>query len=134
LGSSKILTNPSPIQATNSLAIPAPNRQPTFDEIAGIAVASAILCGQSVCVLCLTHEILQGWIHQLEEFSAPVTLLDVLNTNRATLADWKALLSSQSYDVTILYGAQSELRTNRLSVGYVKVLVDAAPSGLVVIA
>ncbi len=116
------------------MAIPAPGKQPVFEEIAGIALASALGCNQSVCVLCLTQEVLIRWTLRLEEFSAPVTVLDVLNTNRATLADWRDFLRDQAYDVTILHGAQSELQANRLSIGYVKALMDAVPSGLVVVA
>jgi hypothetical protein len=129
-----IPTNNPAVQATKPLAIPAPGSRPRFEEVTAIALMAAEICDQSVCVLCLTQETLQSWIRRLEEFSAPVILLDVLNTNRATLADWKALLSEQSYDVTILHDAQSELQANRLSVGYVKELVDAVPSGLVVVA
>lgn len=127
-------TNNLPPQATKSLAIPAPGSRPRFEQVAAIALMAAEICGQSVCVLCLTQETLQRWICRLEKFSAPVTLLDVLNTNRATLADWKTLLSQQSYDVTILHGVHYELQADRLSVGYVKELVDAVPSGLVVVA
>jgi hypothetical protein len=60
--------------------------------------------------------------------------MDVLNTNRATLADWKELLGSHAYDVTVLHGANAELRAGHLSLGYVKALVDAVPAGLVVLA
>jgi hypothetical protein len=89
---------------------------------------------QSVCVLCLTEELLEGWISELEDLSAPITLLDVLNANRATLVDWEELLGSHAYDVTVLHGACTELRAGRLSAGYVKVLMDAVPSGLVIVA
>jgi hypothetical protein len=122
------------IQATKSLAIPAPGKRPSFDQVAAIALMGAITCNQSVCVLCLTQDLLERWMCQLEEFPAPVTLLDVVGNNRATLKDWKELLSSHACDLTILHGACVELRANRLSVGYVKALVDAVPSGLVMIA
>jgi hypothetical protein len=101
--------------------------------VAGIALTAA-LCNLSVCVLCLTQGMLERWMRRLDEFSAPITLLDVLNTNPATLADWEAFLSGGSYDVVVLHGAQVELQANRLSVGYVKALVDAVPSGLVIVA
>lgn len=127
-------SNPPPIQATKALVIPIPGRQPTFEEVADIAIASAVVCGQSVCVLCLTQDVLERWTCRLEELTAPVTLLDVLNTNRATLADWEDFLSSQTSDITVLHGARSELQANRLSAGYVKALVDAIPSGLVMVA
>lgn len=121
-------------QATKSLAIPAPGKRPSFEEVAAVALMGATICGQSVCVLCLTQELLERWICKLEVLSAPVTLLDVVNTNRATLEDWKELLSSHAYDVTVLHGTCRELQANHLSVGYVKALVDAVPSGLVIVA
>ncbi len=124
-----------PILTTNKyLAIPAPGKRPVFEEIAGIALASALVCKQSVCVLCLTQEVLKRWSLRLEEFFAPVTVLDVLNTNCATLVDWEDFLRGYAYDVTILHGARSELRANNLSIGYIKALVDAVPSGLVIVA
>jgi hypothetical protein len=123
-----------PDRPTKQLVVPAPGRRPTFEEVTGIALMGAAICGQSVCVLCLTQHMLERWACHLEELSTPVTHLDVLNTNRATLADWTQFLSGQTYDITILHGAQSELRADRLSVRYVKALVDAVPSGLVVVA
>lgn len=124
-----------PIPTTNKyLAIPTPDKRPVFEEVAGIALASAMVCNQSVCVLCLTQELLERWMCHLEKLSTPITLLDVVNTNRATLADWQELLSSNAYDVTVLHGTCQELQANRLSVSYVKALVDAAPSGLVIVA
>jgi hypothetical protein len=117
---------------TKSLAIPAPGRRPTFYEVANIALVSAAVWDQSVCVMCLTQEVLERWLCRLGEFPAPVALLEVLNTNRATLNDWEAFLSSQTYDITVLHGVQSELRAKRLSCGYVRALIDAVPSGLVV--
>ncbi len=118
---------------SKTLIVPARGKHPTFDEVTGIALTGA-LCGLSVCVLCLTQEMLERWMRRLDECSVPITLLDVLNTNRATLTDWQALLTSQPYDVTVLHGVQSELQANRLSVGYVKSLVDAVPSGMVIVA
>lgn len=122
------------VQATKSLVIPAPGKRPSFDQVAAIALVGAITCSQSVCVLCLTQDLLEHWMSQLEELPAPVMLLDVVGNNRATLKDWKKLLSSHACDLTILHGACAELRANRLSVGYVRALVDAVPSGFVMIA
>ena len=59
-----------------------------FDEVVDIALTGAF-GGLSVCVMCLTEEILERWRSRLEDLSHPVTLLDVLNTNRATLEDWQ---------------------------------------------
>jgi hypothetical protein len=127
-------TSDPPLKATKSLAIPTPGIQPSFEEVATIAAMSATFCGQSVCVLCLTQEILERWMCQLAGHSASITLLDVLSTSRATLKDWTELLGSHDYDITVLHGACSELRARRISVGYVKALIDAVPSGLVMVA
>ena len=91
---------------TKSLAVPAPGRKPTFDEVANIALVSAANCDQSVCVICLSQEVLECWMCRLLEFPAPVTRLDMLNTNRATLNDWKAFLSNQTYAL-LFYTASS---------------------------
>ena len=132
--SSLTSTSDPPIQAAKSLAIPASGIQPSFQEVATIAVMGVTVCGQSVCVLCLTQELLERWMCHLAGHAASITLLDVLSTNRATLRDWTELLGSHNYDITVLHGACSELRAGRISVGYVKALIDAVPSGLVVIA
>ena len=121
------------LTASKSLAIPAQTEPPSFEEVSAIALMGATICGQAVCVLCLTQELLERWVCQLEELPAPITLLDVVDTNRATLADWKELLSRDTHDVTVLHGAYPELKAKRLSVGYVMALVDAVPSGLVII-
>jgi hypothetical protein len=122
------------LTTNKSLAIPAHRKRPSFEEVAAIALMGATICGQLVCVLCLAQELLGRWMCQLEELPAPITLLDVVDTNRATLADWRKLLSSDTHDVTVLHGAYPELKAKRLSVGYVKALVDAVPSGLVIVA
>lgn len=70
---------------------------------------------------------------RLEDLSHPVTLLDVLDTTRATLEDWQTGLSAQTCDITVLHGVQSELSANRISASYVTALVHAIPSGLVVV-
>ena len=127
-------TGDTPTQATKSLAIPTPGIEPSFQEVATIAVMGATFCGQSVCVLCLTQEFLERWMCQLAGHAASITLLDVLNTNRATLRDWTELLGSHDYDITVLHGACSELRARRISVGYIRALIDAVPSGLVMVA
>ena len=57
----------------------------------------------------LIRPILERWKSRLEDLSHPVTLLDVLNTNRATLEDWQTFLNAQPHDVTVLHGVQSEL-------------------------
>lgn len=117
---------------TKVLAIPTSGKQPTFDEVVDIALTGAF-CGLSVCVMCLTEEMLERWGSRREDFFHPVTLLDVQNANRATLEDWQTFLSAQTHDITVLHGVRSELSANRVSATYVTVLVDAIPSGLVVV-
>ena len=127
-----MMVRPHPVP-TKVLAIPTSGKQPAFDEVVDIALTGAF-CGLSVCVMCLTEEMLDRWRSRLEDLSHPIILLDVLNTNRATLEDWQAFLNAQTHDVTALHGAQSELNANWISVSYVTALVDAIPSGLVVVA
>ena len=115
-----------------SLAIPAPGKQPTFDEVADIVLTGAHF-ELSSCVLCLAQEMLERWINRLDNSPAPVALLDVLNTNQATLTDWQMFLRRQVYDITVLSGALAEMQAGRLSPGYVQALVDAIPSGLVML-
>ena len=122
----------SPHLCTKSLAIPAPGQQPSFDDVAGIVLTGALF-DLSVCVMCFTQAGLDRWTRRLEEDHPSVTLLDILNTNRATLADWKEFLRTQAYDITVLYGTKPELEANRLSADYVKALVEAVPEGLVMV-
>jgi hypothetical protein len=116
-----------------SLAIPTQGRHHTFDEIADLVLTNS-LCGSSVEVLCLTQELLESWLHWLEQFPATAMLPEVLNANQATLGDWREYLGGQHYDITIFHGHWAELRANRLSVDYVTGLVNAVPTGMVVLA
>ena len=119
-------------QRQKSLAVPAPGTSPTFDDVADIALTTAFF-EQSVCVMCLTQELLERWMFKLDAFDASVALLDMLDANRATLSDWETYLSGQSYDIVVLHGVRAELQTGCLSVSYVKSLMDAIPSGLVML-
>ena len=123
------------LTSTKSLIIPAKGKQPTFNEVANIVLTGA-MCEMSVAVFCLTQELLSTWACRLEQSNFTVSLphLELLDLNHATLPDWQAFLGSQSYDMTVLHGAQAELRANQLSVEYVKALIDAAPSELVMVA
>jgi hypothetical protein len=102
--------NPPTLVTNKSLAIPAHEKRPSFDEVAAIALMGATICGQSVCVLCLTQELLEHWMYRLEGLPAPIILLDVVDTSRTTLADWKKFLSNHIHDVTVLHGAFRELK------------------------
>lgn len=115
------------------LALPKPGKTHTFEEIAAMARVNA-LCGYTVCVLCLNEAIHHTWLRKLDKWPAPITLLDVLDSNRATLTDWQRYLRSQPHDLTILHGATAELQANRLAVRYVAALVDAVPGGVIVVA
>ncbi len=118
---------------SKQLAIPASGKQPTFEEVANIVTVGA-LCELSVCVMCLSGEMLDYWLERLAHFPRRVTVLDVLNTNRATLKDWQSFLSQQHYDITVLHGAQAELQAGQLAPAYVTRLVEAVPAGLVMVA
>lgn len=122
-----------PLQPGRHLAIPIPGRTHTFEEIARVARVNA-LCGCTVCVLCLNEEIYATWLCWTEEWPASLTLLDVLDSNRATLRDWQRYLRSQPHNMTILHGACAELQAGRVAVSYVAALVDAVPSGIIVVA
>jgi len=123
----------TPPLSTKTLALPTTENQRTFEEIAGMILMDALL-GSSVCVVCLTDELLARWLKRLDGYDVPITLLDALNSNWATLTDWRAFLGGQPHDVTLLHGVMAEMKANRLSLGYVKHLVEAVPAGLVVIA
>ncbi len=119
-------------QRQKSLVVPAPGTSPTFDDVADIALTAAFL-EQAVCVICLTQEFLAQWMLKLNAFDAPIASLDTFDANRSTLADWEIFLSGQSYDVVVLHGVRAELQARRLSVSYVKSLMDAIPSGMVIL-
>ncbi len=122
-----------PTPPEKMLALPRPGAVHTFNDIANLVWVN-ILWHKSVAVLCLTQEILDLWLDWLERFPAELPSLDVLDLDRASLDDWQVFLSRQSYDLTVLHGVYIELAAGRLSVGYVKALVDAAPAGVVVLA
>jgi hypothetical protein len=119
-------------RSKKSLAVPVNGRVPSFEEVTGI-IKLAVGFDLSVCVLCLNQPVLERWIDWSEEQTEPITLLDILNNNQATLSDWKDFLRNQSYDLTVLAGVKTELEAKRLSAGYVEALVKAVPSGLVMV-
>ncbi len=118
---------------TKSLIVPAPGRQPTFDNVTNI-VFLGMLCDLSVCVICLSEESWQCWQGWREKCQGSVTLMDLFNINQAVLADWETFLGSHPYDMIVLDGARVELQADRISVGYVTTLVEAVPSGMVMVA
>ena len=122
-----------PDRSPKTLVIPGQGKRPTFEEVARVVLTGA-RCDLSVCVICLSPDTLVRWMAWLETLPGSVTLLDALNTNRATLKDWQTFLQNQTFDLTVLAGVEAELQARRLSVGYVKALVEAAPAGLVMVA
>ncbi len=115
------------------LALPRPGQVHTFDDIANLVWVN-VLWQKSAAVLCLNHEILDLWLDWLERFPVELPALDVLDVDHATLNDWQTFLSGQSYDLTVLHGACTELQADRLSARYVGLLVDAVSGGVVVLA
>jgi hypothetical protein len=105
----------------------------TFDDLANLVWVN-VLWHKSAAVFCLTQEILDLWLHWLERFPAELPALEVLDLDRATLNDWQAFLSRQSYDLTVLHGVCPELAADRISARYVAELVNAVPGGVVVLA
>jgi len=120
---------------TKSLAIPGKGTMPRFEDVFNIALIGTQF-DLSVGVLCLTQEMLERWMRRLEEVTEefPVAEPELLDANAATLEDWEAYLAEQTYNITVLSGARVELQESRISVDYVKTLVDAAPVGTIVLA
>ena len=116
-----------------SLALPTGGQPPTFDQVLQI-VLTGVMCRFSVGVMCLTQAALDDWLDWPGRYSSAMARFDLLDCDQATLRDWQAFLGSHSYDMIVLHGACAELPAGRLSVRYVTALVDAAPTGTVVLA
>lgn len=114
------------------LALPRSGQSPTFDDLANLVWVST-LWEMPVGILCLTQTSLGLWTGWLERLPTELPLVDVLDINQAPLTDWQAFLRNQSYDVTLLHGAYTELLANRLSLPYLTALVNAAPNGFIVV-
>ena len=112
-------------------AIPNLGWQPSFEEVADIALTAASF-NQSVCVLCWSQALQERWMYYLDNFSASVPLLAVLDANQATLVECKVLLGDCPDDIIVMHGVQAACQSERLSIKYATALIDAVPSGLVV--
>lgn len=120
---------------TKTLAIPGKGISPRFDDVFAIAL-TGVQFDLSVGVLCLSQEMLERWMCRLEEVAEkfPAATPELLDSDAATLEDWEAYLGKQTYSITVLSGAREELQNCRISVDYIKTLVDAAPVGTIVLA
>ncbi len=119
--------------SSKSLAVPNSGRPPTFNQVATV-VLSGVQCRMPTGVLCLTQQAMAEWLDWPALLAPSIAAFDLLDLNEAPLTDWQPFLSRQSYGLTVLHGACLELATGRLSVHYVMALVNAVPSGLVVVA
>ena len=115
------------------LAVPTSGKIYTFDELAGLALVSALF-GSSVCILCLTQEKLEPWQTWLDQLSDSNLPLQVLNANERTFEAWALFFSRHACQVMILSGAYTEIQAKQLSVEYLKAFVKAVPVEMIVLA
>jgi len=116
-----------------SVMLPSSDKHPSFEEVASIALTGALF-GQTVSVICLSHGMLVRWMQRLAKTGIAIASLELFDITCTTLAEWKILLGSQPYDITVFHGVEPELRARRLTVGHLRALVEAVPSGLVLVA
>jgi hypothetical protein len=114
-----------------TFAIPNQGRQPSFEEVADIALTAAAF-NQAVCVLCWNQALQERWMYHLDKFSTLIPLLDVLDANQAMLDEWKVLLGDCPYDIIVMHGIQTAYQAEKLTIGYVMALVDEISAGLVI--
>lgn len=119
--------------AGKSLALPTGSQPPTLDEVVQTILAG-VMCHLSVGVLCLAHLALDEWLDWPGRLLPSLARFDILDCDQATLSDWQTFLSSQSYDLIVLHGACAEMQAGQLAAHYVTALIDAVPSGVIVIA
>ncbi len=121
-----------------TLASAGENNKPLF-ESAVMAATTALICDLSVQVICLSREQLNRWqevfdLAEAEEFPVPEQRPKIHDLNRATLSEWKATLGQQRADLTVLAGFHAAKRRSEISAAYANALVNAVPSGMVVMA
>jgi len=121
-----------------TLASAGENNKPLF-ESAVMATTTALICDLSVQVFCFSRDQLTRWqqvFATAETGNAPQVELrpQIHDLNRATLAEWQATLARQSSDLTVLAGFHTAQCRREISGAYVDALVEAVPSGLVVVA
>ena len=115
------------------IAVPAPGLIPSFDDVFGLAVTSALF-DQTVLVICTTEQVLTNWRRRLQERARPVAGLELLDGQFAWSANWRAFFCSRSYEITVLHGLRSAFQDQSLPLSYTRRLVDAVPAGLIVLA
>ena len=120
---------------SNAKSIAASKSPPQLDDV-GNVVTVALCFEMHVCVFCFTEQMLEHWRLTSEEYAgeSEMTRLSVLDSNRMTLAEWKAYLQNKTHDLTILSGAHSQIQTGQLSKRYIEQLIGAVPTGIVMLA
>ncbi len=104
-----------------------------------MAATTALICDLSVQVICLSRDHLIRWqgvfdLAEAENFSVIEQHPQIHDLNRATLSEWKAALGQQRADLTVLAGFHAAKRRREISASYASALVQAVPSGMVVVA
>lgn len=115
------------------IAVPTAGSAPSFDNVYTLAVTGALL-DQEVLVVCMTDEMLAGWRRRLRERSWPLEGLTLLDGQFGWSVNWRAFFCYRSYDITVMHGIHVALKEQRISPSYAGRLVNAVPSGLLVLA
>lgn len=115
------------------IAVPAPGRLPSFQEMFDIAVIGA-LHGQRVVVICMTRAISDDWQLWLARMGMPLPELEVLDARAACRIRWESFFSSRSYDMVIVHGVRGAFGADTATPTYVEQMVNAVPTGLIVLA
>jgi hypothetical protein len=121
-----------------TLATAGENSKPLF-ESAVLAATTALVCDLSVQVICLSGDQLHRWqaVFDLAEtgnLSLQEQRPQIHDLNRATLSEWKTTLGEGHADLTVLAGFHTAQRRHEISASYANALVQAVPSGMVVMA
>ncbi|MCB0193173.1 MAG: hypothetical protein KDJ65_14610 [Anaerolineae bacterium] len=116
---------------SKSVALPTEGCVPQPDAVDKI-VHLALACDMSVCIITFNQAMRDYW--QQASASADPAQLDILDANRATLADWLDYMLEHEHHLTILSGAYTDLQAGLLSADYIQLLIEAIPEGLVVLA
>jgi hypothetical protein len=106
-------------------AVPAAGREPTFDDMAAMALTVAAF-DLPVGILCFNQDCHSCW-------QAYTSHVDVFNSDEDTLEAWVRLLRSGAYYLIILAGVRQAVRDGTLSAAYFQPLVTAAPHGMVLV-
>ena len=134
---------------SRALAMPAPGRQPTFDDVVNIALVGA-QCDLAVQVLCLRHTLFRRWQRRLEtpvhaDRAAPLSAtafpfppgtqaIRLQEISAYTLPELCHQLRQTPQDLVILSGFQRALARGAIAPDYVTALLEAAPTGTTILA